>query len=129
MSKLEIINGKLYRDGVYERLKSGNPEHIKCFRESEAEFESFEKGVVVEPEYETQITASISFKCICGGYVFAEAYAESECDVSCFNDRKIKCRKCEKQYEISEDGEELIAKLIINKSSEKIQFAKENNSK
>lgn len=114
-SELVIIEGKFFRDGNPVKTEIGNQEQINALRNAEERVSDLTKGIEVDPEYETVINATISFKCICGNNVHCEWDDVEEGENRAFTNslNKPECYTCKRKYEFDEDDDfNLIVKLV-----------------
>jgi redox-regulated HSP33 family molecular chaperone len=111
MEPLVIRDGNFYRGSDLIKPEIGNLEQIKVLREFEKQGDLFKTGLVVDPDFETVTTGSVSFKCICGKNVYKEMECADE-EIDDFIDEVVKCRHCDRKYKFddNEDGD-LVVKL------------------
>jgi hypothetical protein len=93
-----VKDGHLWRDGVKLKLEFGNLEQIEAIRNNNKKLEAFLNGEI-KPKCSYQIIATANFFCMCGNLIVIEDVdADSEGDVSYFEDENVKCKKCDKKY-------------------------------
>jgi outer membrane receptor for ferrienterochelin and colicin len=114
MSKLIVKNGELYDSkGIKQKLEFGNAEQIEAIRNYENKMKAFQKGLVVEPEYE--IEATVEFQCTCGANKSVTKDIDTSDDLSDFDGYILNC-KCGQNYEIElNDKDELVVKITYKK--------------
>ena len=104
IDQLQIENILLRKE--VENLKE---QLIKC----ENKMKAFQKGLVVEPEYE--IEATVEFQCTCGANKSVTKDIDTSDDLSDFDGYILNC-KCGQNYEIElNDKDELVVKITYKK--------------
>jgi hypothetical protein len=106
------------KDGIYnqqgekQKLQFGNIEQISAIRKAEKELIKHTEGFELSIYYETQITASVSFKCVCQTNLNISHDVPSEEEIEEFDETEKRCHKCGRIYELNIDkGDSLTCKL------------------
>lgn len=102
-TSIEIKGGKFIKDGKVEPWQFGNWEQIKAVEQKLKEVEEKETiGIVVEPDFDVTIEATVLFTCECGKRNWIHASPDDEEDIDCFDGLDKNCT-CGRLYKINKD--------------------------
>ncbi len=102
--EMNIINGK-FHDSQNREVppEFGNIDQIKALAAYAEQTANIDKGLVVQPTYETVVTATIKFNCICATELNIEEEVAFEGAVNEFLQRTKTCHKCHRVYKMDQN--------------------------
>lgn len=111
MSKYEATSEGLFKDGKKIVPEFGDAEQIKALRKYEKHAEQLNGEGLEVPDVEWEVTAG--FKCLCGGHISETKRDIGDMDLSEFDNAKVTCRRCSKEYEFfTDEFDELKVKTV-----------------
>lgn len=114
MSKIYVRQDGLYRDGEKLQLIFGDPEQVAAIRRYERRANQFVEGTAEPSQINYTVRATMFFGCICDEYLFERTVdADEEGDVSCFNQEKFLCPKCNAKYETTYEYKTDLVKIQL----------------
>lgn len=120
-SKLRLINGKFFKEGVEVPIEIGNPEQIQLIKKLQSKKQLLDtEGYLVNHNIEKIFQVYISFNCLCGEFIYTsiDQVDKEENIYTLSGNEKIQCQTCKEKYKVISDEKKHEFLIIFDKTKQ-----------